>query len=234
MVVCKNCGTVYEEYYNACPKCGTVHQLPDDSVYNVPRRRMPGTQETGTDPQYVEIELGTPKKKSTKAPTIIFVLITLVLLAAAAITIAVVFAGKNDDGSSEKPAPEPKEQSSQSVSVPESEPSQESKTPQESSDAELTSDVSVSQDSQVDLAEPVETSAVVVKTELSEEAYTDNDGNFHEAAYKVFVRYNVGGIEYETELGVFSENEYKSSDVLEIMYDKADPNRIKKIFADME
>ena len=42
--------------------------------------------------------------------------------------------------------------------------------------------------------------AVVSKTELAQEAYTDTDGNYVEATYKVYVKYTVKGKETRQEM----------------------------------
>ena len=64
----------------------------------------------------------------------------------------------------------------------------------------------------------IETEAVVSKTELAQEAYTDEDGNYVDATYKVYVKYTVDGKEYETELGEGKK--------LTIYYNPSDPNQI--------
>lgn len=45
MTICKNCGTVYDEFYNICPKCGTPYS-PDSeqSGTDVPAKEMPEPQ----------------------------------------------------------------------------------------------------------------------------------------------------------------------------------------------
>ena len=70
----------------------------------------------------------------------------------------------------------------------------------------------------------IETEAVVSKTELAQEAYTDEDGNYVDATYKVYVKYTVDGKEYETELGELSG--YKEGKKLTIYYNPSDPNQI--------
>ncbi len=71
----------------------------------------------------------------------------------------------------------------------------------------------------------VEVSAVVSKTELSREAYTESDGTRHEAEYIVFVKYSVGGREYESELGTFSGN-IKVGDPMKVYYNPEDPGEV--------
>ena len=66
--------------------------------------------------------------------------------------------------------------------------------------------------------------AIVSKTELYEDSYTDADGNFVEATYTVYVKYNVDGIDYETELGVLPG--YKEGDTVNITYNPKDPKQI--------
>ena len=70
----------------------------------------------------------------------------------------------------------------------------------------------------------IKTEAVVSKTELVEEAYTDLEGNHHEATYTVFVKYMVEETQYETEYGVFSN--YQVNDKIIICYNPKNPNEI--------
>lgn len=66
--------------------------------------------------------------------------------------------------------------------------------------------------------------AIVSKTELAEEAYTDADGNLVEATYKVFVKYTIDGNEYEQELGQLSG--YNKGDKITIYYNPENPSQI--------
>lgn len=68
------------------------------------------------------------------------------------------------------------------------------------------------------------TKAVVSKTELYEEAYTDEDGNHVDATYTVYLKYTVDGKEYEEEYGVFSG--YKVGDKKTIAYNPKNPKEI--------
>ena len=68
-----------------------------------------------------------------------------------------------------------------------------------------------------------QTVAVVSRTELFEEAYSEN-GTHHEATYRIFVKYTVGGTEYEEEYGVLPE--MKVGTALKINYNAADPHDI--------
>ncbi len=49
-----------------------------------------------------------------------------------------------------------------------------------------------------------QTEATVTKVELYEDAYYDGDTHY-DATYRIFVKYNVNGEEYEEEYGVFPE-----------------------------
>lgn len=68
------------------------------------------------------------------------------------------------------------------------------------------------------------TEAVVSKTELYEDAYTDADGNRVEATYTVYVKYTVDGVEYEEVYGQFSG--YKVGDKKTIVYNPSNPKEI--------
>ena len=70
----------------------------------------------------------------------------------------------------------------------------------------------------------VKTVATVSKVELSQEAYTDPDGNEVDATYTVRVKYTVNNKEYTGLFGEFPE--YKVGDKLTIYYDPSDPNNI--------
>ncbi len=72
----------------------------------------------------------------------------------------------------------------------------------------------------------IETEAVVSSAELAQEAYTDVDGNYVEATYRVFVKYSVDGQEYNQELGELSG--YKKGDKITIAYDPKDPSHISQ------
>lgn len=70
----------------------------------------------------------------------------------------------------------------------------------------------------------IKTDAVVTKTELYEEAYTDEEGNYNEATYNVFVKYTVDGTEYEEEYGISTG--YKKGDKVTIYYNPKNPKQI--------
>ena len=69
----------------------------------------------------------------------------------------------------------------------------------------------------------IETQAVISKTELYQEAYTEK-GERHEAEYNVFVKYTVDGKEYESELGILSG--VKEGDSMKVYYNPADPGEV--------
>lgn len=73
----------------------------------------------------------------------------------------------------------------------------------------------------------IETEAVVSRTELAEEAYVDENGNNVEARYKVFVKYNVDGKDYEEELGELAG--YERNQKVTIFYNPQDPYKITQI-----
>ena len=70
----------------------------------------------------------------------------------------------------------------------------------------------------------VQTEAVVSKVVISEEAYTDVDGNYVEATYDVTVKYTVDGKEYEGTLNGMSK--YKIGEKMKIYYDPSNPSQI--------
>ena len=70
----------------------------------------------------------------------------------------------------------------------------------------------------------IKTEAIVTRTELHEEAYTDSDGNYNEATYTVYVKYTVDGAEYEEEYGIFPN--ISEGDKVTICYDPANPKEI--------
>ena len=70
----------------------------------------------------------------------------------------------------------------------------------------------------------IKTEAVVSKTELAEEAHYDNDDNYVEATYTVYVKYTVDGKEYDEELGELSG--YKKDQKITIYYNPQDPSKI--------
>ncbi len=70
----------------------------------------------------------------------------------------------------------------------------------------------------------IEVEGTVSKTELATEAYTDTDGNYVDATYKVYVKYTVDGKEYDNELGELSG--YKEGEKIKIYYNPEDPNQI--------
>lgn len=69
---------------------------------------------------------------------------------------------------------------------------------------------------------PIE--AIVSKTELYEEAYTDVDGNYVEATYTIYVKYTVNERKYDVKLGEFSG--YKKGDKIKIAYNPENPEEI--------
>ena len=70
----------------------------------------------------------------------------------------------------------------------------------------------------------IETQATVSKVEVSQEAYTDVDGNYVEATYDVSVKYTVGDDNYEGLLGGMSK--YSVGDKIKIYYNPSDPSQI--------
>lgn len=70
------------------------------------------------------------------------------------------------------------------------------------------------------------TEAVVSKTELVKEGTYDNEGNYEEAMYNIYVKYTVDGKEYETELGEMLER--KVGDKINIVYNPANPEEISQ------
>ena len=69
------------------------------------------------------------------------------------------------------------------------------------------------------------TEAVVSRTELFQEAYTDAEGDRTEATYTVYVNYTVDGTEYtDIEYGVFSG--YTVGERVTICYNPDDPRDI--------
>ena len=72
----------------------------------------------------------------------------------------------------------------------------------------------------------IKTEAIVSNTELVEEAYTDENGNYFDATYKVYVKYTVDGVEYDEELGEISG--YKKGDKITICYNPKNPREISQ------
>ena len=70
----------------------------------------------------------------------------------------------------------------------------------------------------------IKTEATVSKTELYEESYTDTEGNYVDATYKVYVKYIADGKEYEEELGILSN--VKVGDKRTIVYNPKNPTEI--------
>ena len=126
MIVCKQCGTVFEEVFQTCPKCGAVYQPENEENYNAPRRRMPGEPDVVSSQaqtmQTTEISLKESKKKKSKAPTVVVIIITLLLMIAVAVTLVVYFSEKNKEAPSGIPQAESEEQLVPPESIPESEP----------------------------------------------------------------------------------------------------------------
>ncbi len=69
------------------------------------------------------------------------------------------------------------------------------------------------------------TEAVVTRTELAEEEYTE-DGEHHEATYYTYVRYEAGGGTYEELLGELSG--FKEGDVVKVIYDPDHPENVSQ------
>jgi hypothetical protein len=69
----------------------------------------------------------------------------------------------------------------------------------------------------------IETQAVISKTELYQEEYTEK-GEHHPAEYNVFVKYTVNGKEYESELGILSG--VKEGDSMKVYYNPKDPGEV--------
>ena len=69
-----------------------------------------------------------------------------------------------------------------------------------------------------------EVSAVISKAELVQEAY-DEKGEHHDAEYDVYVKYTVGGREYESELGVLS-GKINVGDAMKVYYNPDDPGEV--------
>lgn len=70
----------------------------------------------------------------------------------------------------------------------------------------------------------IEIEAIVSNVELSQEEYTDIDGNHVDATYNVAVTYTVDGEEYDAKLEDVSE--YKVLDKIKIYYNPKDPSQI--------
>ena len=70
----------------------------------------------------------------------------------------------------------------------------------------------------------IKTDAVVSKTELAEEAHYDNNNDYVEATYTVYVKYIVDDKEYTQELGELSG--YKEDQKVTIYYNPEDPSQI--------
>lgn len=70
----------------------------------------------------------------------------------------------------------------------------------------------------------IKTEAIVSRTTLAQQAYTDDQGDYHEETYNVYVKYTVNGNEYDEELGELSG--YKEGDKLKIYYNPENPTQI--------
>lgn len=70
----------------------------------------------------------------------------------------------------------------------------------------------------------IETQATISKVEISQEAYTDADGNYVDATYDISVKYTVGGKDYEQVLGELPK--YNIGDKMKIYYNPKDPSQI--------
>ena len=226
MIVCKQCGTVFEEIYQTCPKCGTVYQRLSEENYDLPRRKMPGEHEYfnsgGQSFQHVEIELKDHNKKKSKTPIVVAIIISIALIIAVAVVLVFCFSKKN---------------SNESLVVPKNE-SEEQLTPPEISSGSLVSDVSseensdtetsTEQTSSEDTLNNNEITAEVTKMEADQDANTDSENTSHEATFKVYVSYKINENEYETELGVFGDSEYHVGDKVTITVDPDNPEKIIK------
>lgn len=71
----------------------------------------------------------------------------------------------------------------------------------------------------------IETEAIVSKTELYEDEYYDGETH-HEATYRVFVKYNVDGKEYNEELGILFK--HNLGDKVTISYNPENPSEISQ------
>lgn len=70
----------------------------------------------------------------------------------------------------------------------------------------------------------IEIESTITSVEISENDYTDADGNYVDATYKVKVKYTVDGKEYEEELdGLSKKNE---GDKMKIFYNPDNPKEI--------
>ena len=72
----------------------------------------------------------------------------------------------------------------------------------------------------------VEVEGVVTKTELVQEGYTDTDGTWVDATYKVYVKYTADGKEYESVLGELPG--FKEGDKVTFGYNPDDPTQISQ------
>jgi preprotein translocase subunit SecD len=70
----------------------------------------------------------------------------------------------------------------------------------------------------------IEIEAIVSNVKLSQEEYTDIDGNRVDATYNVTVKYTVDGKEYDAKLDDVSE--YNVGDKMKIYYNPKDPSQI--------
>lgn len=70
----------------------------------------------------------------------------------------------------------------------------------------------------------IQVDAIVSKAELVEEAHYDENDNYVEATYNIYVKYIVDNNEYEEELGELSG--YKENDNITIYYNPDDPTQI--------
>ena len=70
----------------------------------------------------------------------------------------------------------------------------------------------------------IEIEAIVSNVKLSQEEYTDIDGNRVDATYNVTVKYTVDGKEYDAKLDDVSE--YNVGDKMKIYYNSKDPSQI--------
>lgn len=228
MIVCKNCGTIFEEIYQTCPRCGTVHQFRTNENYDLPRRRMPGEPEfrnsAKASSQHLELDLKASEKKRSKAPTVIVILIAFALMIAVAVTLVVFFSNNNNEQSSGVPKTESEEQLTPPQSIPEDSLSDDLSSGQNSimdTGTELTSSE--------DPVDKTDLPAEVTKIEPYEEAYTDDDNTYHEATFKVFISYTFDNNNYEIEWGIYPFSEYIIGDHITITIDPENPTEILNI-----
>ena len=70
----------------------------------------------------------------------------------------------------------------------------------------------------------IKTESTVIDVKLTQEAYTDAEGNIVEAEYSATVKYTVDGKEYTDTLD--NVGKYNIGDTIEIYYNPSDPSQI--------